>query len=201
VRIARELHDVVAHSLGVMTVQAGAARLVLDADPGRAEESLLSVEETGREALAEMRRLLGLLDLESSGTELEPQPTLLQVGALADQLRDAGLAVDLRVEGAARSLSPGVDLTAYRIVQESLTNVLKHAGSGTARVTVAYRSDTIEIEVEDDGHGRAQPAAGGHGLVGMRERAAMYGGTLVAGPRPLGGFAVRATIPFAEGAR
>ena len=198
-RIARELHDVVAHSVSVMVVQAGAAEEVLAAAPDRAREPLRSIQDTGRQALVELRRLLGVLRTDGSEAALAPQPGLDQVAALAAQVREAGVAVDLRVDGERDRVPAGVDLAAYRIVQEALTNVLKHAGASHAAVRVGYRPDLIELEIFDDGC--ATPATGqatngtGHGLIGMRERASLYGGVVEARPRPEGGFAVRARLP------
>jgi signal transduction histidine kinase len=198
-RIARELHDVVAHSVSVMVVQAGAAEEVLAAAPDRAREPLRSIQDTGRQALVELRRLLGVLRTDGSEAALAPQPGLDQVAALAAQVREAGVAVDLRVDGERDRVPAGVDLAAYRIVQEALTNVLKHAGASHAAVRVGYRPDLIELEIFDDGC--ATPATDqatngtGHGLIGMRERASLYGGVVEARPRPEGGFAVRARLP------
>jgi signal transduction histidine kinase len=194
-RIARELHDVVAHSVSVMTVQAGAARLLLEEDPGRAREPLVSVEETGREALAEMRRLLGILRADEQPAALAPQPGVADISALVEQLRAAGLPVDLVIGGDPRALPPGIDLAAYRVVQEALTNALKHAGAARAEVSIRYRPAALEVSVVNDGH-LATNGGGGHGLLGMRERVTLYGGELQAGPRPGGGYAVRATLPF-----
>ena len=198
-RIARELHDVVAHSVSVMVVQAGAAEEVLGADPGKAREPLRSVQDTGRQALMELRRLLGVLRTDDGAAALAPQPGLDQVSALAAHVREAGVAVELRVDGTRDKVPAGVDLAAYRIVQEALTNVLKHAGASHAVVRVGYRPDAIELEVLDDGHG---PLGGGHdgtgpgqGLIGMRERASLYGGLVEAQPRTEGGFTVRARLP------
>ena len=200
-RIARELHDVVAHNVSVVTVQAGAARRILRSDPERAAEALAAIELTGRQALAEMRRLLGVLRPEDAASEaLAPQPSVADVGVLVEQVRDAGLAVDLEVEGPRRDLPSGVDLSAYRIVQEALTNTLKHAGPARARVVVRYGTSALELEVSDDGRGMAEALAGvkgaGHGLVGMRERVALYGGQLSAGPLRGGGYLVRASLPL-----
>jgi signal transduction histidine kinase len=193
-RIARELHDVIAHSVSVMTVQAGAARLLLAGDPQRALEPLLAVEETGRQALAEMRRLLGVLRDDAGEPTLVPQPGLDDLPMLAATVREAGLEVEMAVEGTQRPLPAGVELAAYRILQEALTNTLKHAGAARAQVTVRYAPESVLLEVRDDG--RATTADGhGHGLLGMRERAALYGGELQAGPLPRGGFAVRARLP------
>ena len=199
-RIARELHDVVAHSVSVMVVQAGAAEEVLGADPAKARGPLRSVQDTGRQALVELRRLLGVLRTDDSEAALAPQPGLDQVALLAAQVREAGLAVELCVDGARDGIPAGVDLAAYRIVQEALTNVLKHASAAHAVVRVGYRPGIIELEVLDDGHGpRGVPGNGssgtGQGLIGMRERASLYGGALAAGPRAEGGFAVRARLP------
>ena len=193
-RIARELHDVVAHSVSVMTVQAGAARLLLDEDPARAREPLLAVEETGRQALAEMRRLLGILRAEERPAALAPQPGVADVDALVEQVRAAGLPVDVVVDGEPKPLPPGVDLAAYRVVQEALTNALKHAGAARAEVSIRYGESALEVAVTNDGHVRRN-GPGGHGLVGMRERVALYGGELEAGPRREGGYAVRAKLP------
>jgi signal transduction histidine kinase len=197
-RIAREMHDVVAHSLSVMVVQANAAEAMLDADPERARRPLAAVQQTGRGALTELRRMLGVLRvMADESPSLAPQPGLAGLDELARQMREAGLPVSVRVEGEPRSLPPGIDLSAYRIVQEGLTNALKHAGPATAEVLVRYGEREVEVEVRDDGRGR-EPASngGGHGLIGMRERVALYGGELAAGPRPEGGFALSARLPL-----
>ena len=194
-RIAREIHDVVAHSVSVMTVQAGAARMLLEEDPARAREPLLAVEESGRQALAEMRRLLGVLRGGDDAAALAPQPGMAQMEALIRQVRSAGLPVDLTAEGEERPLPPGVDLTAYRVVQEALTNVLRHAGAARAQVHVRYGPQVLELEVTDDGHVVPKNNHGGHGIFGMRQRVALYGGELEAGPRAAGGYAVRARLP------
>jgi signal transduction histidine kinase len=199
-RIARELHDVVAHSLSVIGVQAGAARLVLDADPDptRAREAVASIEATANHAMAEMRRALGILrDTERSGAALAPLPGLRQLPALLDQLRTAGLPVELTVEGSPRPLATSIDLSLYRIAQEALTNALKHARATRAEVTVCYAAHDVTVEVTDDGQG-PPPGSGpsaGAGTVGMRERVALFGGELRVGPRPQGGYAVRASLP------
>jgi signal transduction histidine kinase len=196
-RIARELHDVIAHCVSVMTVQAGAARLLLDDEPRRAFEPLLTVEETGRQALAEMRRLLEILRRDTTETGLAPEPGLVELRALVERCERAGLPVELAIDGEPETaLAPGVDLAAYRVVQEALTNAIKHAGPARARVTVRYAPQVLELEICDDG--RSQPGNGdhGHGLVGMRERLALYGGELEAGPRAGGGYAVHATFPL-----
>jgi signal transduction histidine kinase len=193
-RIARELHDVIAHSVSVMTVQAGAARLLLADDPQRAVEPLLAVEETGRQALAEMRRLLGVLRGDAGEPTLAPQPGLDDLPKLALTLREAGVEVEIAVEGRQRPLPAGVQLAAYRILQEALTNTLKHAGAARAQVTVRYAPESVLLEVRDDGR-TPQVDGQGHGLLGMQERAALYGGELEAGPMPGGGFTVRARLP------
>ena len=198
-RIARELHDVVAHSVSVMTVQAGAARMMLDGDPQRAVAPLLAVEETGRQALSELRRLLGILRADTEQSGLVPQPGLDDLPSLLDTVRDAGLPVVLEVSGAVRPVPPGLGLAVYRIVQEALTNTLKHAGASAVTVAVGYAAQRLTVEIRDDGRGTGGPRLGpsGHGLTGMRERAAIYGGTLEAGPPPGGnGYAVRATLPI-----
>lgn len=197
-RIAREMHDVVAHSISVMVVQAEAAEAMIDSDPARARRPLAAVQQTGRDALTELRRMLGVLrERAEEGAALAPQPGLAGLDDLARQVRDAGLPVTVRVEGAPRPLPPGIDLSAYRIVQEGLTNALKHAGPATAEVLVRYGERELELSVSDDGRGH-DPAAngGGHGLLGMRERVALYGGELAAGPRPQGGFALTARLPL-----
>jgi signal transduction histidine kinase len=193
--IARELHDVIAHSVSVMTVQAGAARLLLGDDSTRAREAILAVEQTGRQALAEMRRLLGILRGDEHETRLAPQPGISNIASLVEQLRRAGLPVDLIVEGDAQPLPPGVDLAAYRVVQEALTNALKHAGAARAEVLIRYGKTALELAITNDGHVRRN-GSGGHGLVGMRERVTLYGGEFHAGPRREGGYAVRATLPL-----
>ena len=192
-RIPRELHDVIAHSIGVMTIQAGAARLALEAEPGRSVEALRSVAGTGRQTLAEMRRLLGAV--ESDAAE---GPTLSNLGPLVEHYRSAGLPVEVDVDGPPKPLGAGLDLAAYRIVQEALTNSLKYAGPATARVVLRYTREALDLEIADDGDGSGAGTGSGHGLVGMRERAAIYGGRLEAGPRSTGGFAVRARLPLEE---
>jgi signal transduction histidine kinase len=198
-RIARELHDVIAHCVSVMTVQAGAARLLLADDPQRAVEPLLSVEETGRQALVEMRRLLEILRRDTTETGLAPEPGLAELRTLVESCEDAGLPVELAVFGKPETaLTPGVDLAAYRVVQEALTNAIKHAGPARAWVTIRHTGQALELEIGDDG--RATPTNGdhGHGLLGMRERLALYGGDLEAGPRTGGGYAVRARFPIEQ---
>ncbi len=197
-RIARELHDVIAHSVSVMVVQAAAAEEVLRKSPERALEPIRAVQDTGRQALAEMARLLGMLRRDGAELGLAPQPGLDDLAALVEQTRIAGLPVELRVEGVARPVPLGADLSAYRIVQEALTNARKHAGEARATVTVRYQTEALEIEVVDDGHAAGNGDGGGHGLVGMRERVALFGGELKAGPQPGGGFCVSAHLPLTE---
>ncbi|WP_446041243.1 sensor histidine kinase [Streptomyces sp. SID1121] len=205
-RIARELHDVVAHNVSVMVVQADGAAYVLDAAPDQAKQALETISTTGRQALAEMRRLLGVLRTGDTreGGEYVPQPDVDQIEDLVEQVRRAGLTVDFKIEGTARPLPSGVELTAYRIVQEALTNSRKHGGPDVgASVRLVYFDDGLGLLVEDDGRGAAHElyedggADGhGHGLIGMRERVGMVGGTLDAGPRPGGGFRISALLPL-----
>ena len=202
-RIARELHDVIAHNVSVMVVQADGASYTLDNDPARAREALAAISATGRQALAEMRRLLGVLRREEDGASSEraPQPGIGELGELLDQARGAGLPVSFTVEGDPQPLPGGVALAAYRIVQESLTNTRKHAGPvASASVLLRYSPDGVALTISDDGWGdlggTTLPGAAGHGLTGMRERVAVYGGSVTAGPRPGGGFEVVATLPL-----
>ena len=200
-RIARELHDVIGHSVSVMTVQASAVRRRLEPSQVVEREALQTVEAVGREALAEMRRMVGVLRRPEDGQDLQSPPGLAQVDRLAEQFRSAGLPVSLSVTGAARDLAPGLDLTAYRLIQEGLTNALRHARDlNGALVAIDYGKDQIELAVRDDGapaHGSAvnDAPADGNGLLGMRERVAVYGGSLVARQRPQGGFELVATLP------
>jgi signal transduction histidine kinase len=196
-RIARELHDAIAHNVSMMVVQAGAERRVLDGQQDATGEVLQTIEEIGRGALTEMRRLVGMLR-EGGEDQLSPQPGLGDLPRLAAQVREAGLPVELTVEGNQRPLPVGIELSAYRIVQEALTNALKHAGDATARVQVRYGDDTLELEIVDDGPGSVAPittAGGGHGLAGMRERVALYGGRIDTGHKAGGGFRVRVLLP------
>jgi signal transduction histidine kinase len=195
-RIARELHDIVAHSVTTMVVQAGAERRVLDDGQASTREALLSIEKTGREALAEMRRLLGMLRKDDEELALAPRPSMAHVDVLVDQVRAAGLPVKLRIEGRPVPLPPGVDLSAYRIVQEALTNALKHAGPAEATVTVRYGTHELRLEIADSGRGATDGHGGGHGLIGMRERVALYGGDLDAGSRAGHGYTVQARLPL-----
>ncbi|MEU7692334.1 histidine kinase [Microbispora hainanensis] len=198
-RIARELHDVVAHNVSVMVVQADGAGYAIDSDPEQARRAMQAISATGRQALAEMRRLVGVLrhDAGSPAEEYAPQPGVAQLGDLIEQVRASGLPTEFTVSGTARSLPEGEQLAVYRIVQEALTNALKHGGPGTrAWVEVTYGRREIELRISDDGRGAAAPRmVGGHGLIGMRERAAMYGGSVEAAPRMGGGFRVVARIP------
>jgi signal transduction histidine kinase len=194
-RIARELHDIVAHSVSVVVVQAQAGQRLVGVDDDRARETLGAIEESARGALSEMRRLLGLLrSVDEAGRE--PSPGLGDLGRLVAQVRDAGLDVTIDELGDARRLAPGVELAAYRVVQEGLTNVLKHSGGGTARVTIRHEADGIRVEVADDGGSAAPAEPGGHGLVGIRERIELYGGSLESGRQDTGGWVLRARLPL-----
>lgn len=198
VRIARELHDVVAHHVSVMGVQAGAARRVMARQPDKAAEALSAIETSSRQAVVELHRLLGFLRRNGEADDLAPQPGLAQLQDLAGSL-GGDLTVDLVIEGCAQPLSPSLEVSAYRIVQEALTNTRRHSGGATASVRVRYGNDTLEVEVVDDGPAAvARPAGadGGLGLIGMRERVSLHGGHLRTGPRPGGGFAVQATFPL-----
>jgi signal transduction histidine kinase len=195
-RIARELHDVVAHAISVIVLQARGGRRVLDAEPADAGEALATIERTGHEALEEMRRLLGMLRASDEQLALAPQPSLKELDRLVEQVQAAGLPVQVVIEGEPRELPPGVDLSAYRIVQEALTNALKHAGPARARVLLRYDADELELEIADDGAGSGDGPGSGHGLIGMRERVSVYGGELQAGRRPEGGYALRARLPL-----
>ncbi|MER7693204.1 sensor histidine kinase [Streptomyces sp. NPDC097610] len=194
-RIARELHDGIAHSMSVISVQAGFGRLVLDDRPQDARGALEAIETTGRETLVELRRMLGVLRDDTDDADLAPAAHLADLNRLAERTRRAGLRIDLAVTGHARPLPPGLEAAAYRIVQEAVTNVVKHADASTAHVTVAYGSGELTLTVIDDGSVRPAPGRTGRGLLGMRERVALYGGTLQAGPAAAGGFRVQARIP------
>jgi signal transduction histidine kinase len=195
-RIARELHDVIAHHVSMIVLQAGAERRVLGDANASTREVLETVEQSGRSALTETRRLLGMLRGDAN-EPLAPQPGLDDVPTLVGQLRDAGLPVELEIEGERRELPVGIELSAYRIIQEALTNSLKHAGNAQASVHVRYGPDSLELEIADDGAGGTVRAlGGGHGLVGMRERVALYGGRFDASRGPSGGFAVRVVLPI-----
>jgi signal transduction histidine kinase len=217
-RIARELHDVVTHNVSMMVVQAGAARRILGASPDEARSALLAIEESGRDAITELQHMLGLLTQPGGPAEvgpgattgsalMRPQPGLDQVRPLTERVTATGLPVELRVSGTPRALPPGMDLAAYRVIQEALTNVIKHAGKTSATVTLDYQGDALVVEVADNGMpgepaarhrgaaGALTPASGGHGLLGLRERVSLYGGELDAGSRPHGGWQVRARFP------
>jgi signal transduction histidine kinase len=200
-RIARELHDVVAHTMSVVAVHAGTGRMVADDDPAAAREALATIETTSRAALAEMRRMLGMLRGAESAARgaLVPAPGLGDLDALVADVVRSGITVDVRVDGHRGEVPAGVDLAAYRIVQEALTNVIKHAGRVRVTVAVRYTDDAVTVEVDDDGEEPLEspvPPTPGHGLVGMRERVAMYHGDLDVGRRPRGGFHVAARLPF-----
>ena len=195
-RIARELHDVVAHTLGVMVVQAGAQRLH-EAPGTPAHDALSSIERSGRQALIEMGRLVAMLRTDAESDVLVPQPGLGQLDALFARIRETGLDLEFVVEGAPRELAPGLDVSAYRIVQEALTNTLRHARSRRARVVIRWEPTALRIEVADDGIGPvAEAAQAGHGLLGIRERVALFGGALVTGRSDLGGYLLAATLPL-----
>ena len=200
-RIARELHDVVAHAVSVMVLQVGAVRHKLPDSLAEDRDALRSVERAGRTALAEMRRLLAAMRREGDEVEFVPQPGLDGLNALLDEVGRAGLPARLHVDGEPFPLPRGVDLSAYRIVQEGLTNALKHANASDADVTVRYRPDEVEIEVRDNGAGVAKNDGLGHGLVGVRERVKIYGGEMSAGTAPEGGFVLSTRLPIAEEAR
>lgn len=195
-RIARELHDVIAHSVSVMTVQAGAVRRLLHPEQERERIALEAIESTGREALTEMRRLVGLLRRQGATPEFSPQPSMRAVDVLVGTIHEAGLPVELAVEGEPTELAPGVDLAAYRVIQEALTNALKYAGPARAWVTVRWRDQELELEIANDGRSEVDGDGGGHGLVGLRERVALVGGSIDSGPRAGGGFVVTARLPY-----
>jgi signal transduction histidine kinase len=197
VRIARELHDIVGHSVSVMVVQAGVQRQLLDDDQTNTREVLRSIEQTGKEALAEMRRLVGVLRQQNESVELEPPASVEHLDGLVRRMGESGVPVRLRVECARVPLPPGVDLTAYRIVQEALTNTLKHAEAASAEVLLRYSADAVEVEVVDDGRLPRAENGTGHGLDGMRERVSLYGGEIQTGRLDGGGFLVRARLPLA----
>ncbi|WP_211771145.1 sensor histidine kinase [Kutzneria sp. CA-103260] len=195
IRIAHELHDVVAHHMSVISLQAGVAEYVLDSDREVARDALATVGDTSRAALADMRKLLAVLRVDDPGTQ--PQPGLSELDGLLDRLRGTGLPVELAVTGTRRPLPPGADLCAYRVAQESLTNVLKHAGPATARLDLDYGERTLTLKITDDGRGARARGTGepARGIVGMSERAELHGGVLTAGPRPEGGFVVVLRLP------
>ena len=201
-RIARDLHDIIGHTLNIIVVQAGAARAVFKSRPDKALESLSSIETTARQSLSDMERMLGLLrPPEAEAVPYAPELGLGQVNRLAEQFSDAGLRVDVNVAGEPQKLPMSLDLSAYRIVQEALTNVLKHAGPARARVAITYLAGKLELDIVDDGQGSSQDgngAGGGRGLLGMRERVSLFGGQLEVGPVKEGGFRVHASLPIEE---
>jgi signal transduction histidine kinase len=194
-RIARELHDVIAHTVSVMVVQAGAAEQVLEGENAAARAALASIRESGKGALLELRRLLAFIR-DDADAELQPQPSLTRLDDLVAGVETAGIHVEVTHQGVPRPLPPGIDQAAYRIVQEALTNTVKHAGPAHAAVCIGWEADAIVISVSDDGAGENGTVGSGHGLIGMRERAGLYGGELDAGPLAGGGFAVRARLPL-----
>jgi signal transduction histidine kinase len=196
VRIARELHDVVAHAISVIAVQADAASRFLRHDPARAQEPLATVQITARTALTEMRQLVGLLREDDSEAPLEPQPGVADLERLIEDAKQSGLPVELEIHGRPTTLPSTLDLAAYRIVQEGLTNVRKHAGPAHARVSIRYQPDNLDIEIRDDGHATDGSRTAGHGLVGVRERVGLLGGRIDVGPDAAGGFVLHACIPF-----
>ena len=200
-RIARELHDVVAHGMSVVVLQARGGRRMVNTQPERARQAFEDIEHVASDCLDEMRRLLGILRAvpDADLAPIAPQPTINELGALVARARDSGCRVEFAVVGEPRKLAPAIELSAYRIAQEALTNVLKHAPGSTAQIRLDYRPDALSIEVTDDGPGMHQ-ADSGHGLIGMRERAELYGGTLDAGNEPGGGFTVRAMLPIRDAA-
>jgi signal transduction histidine kinase len=197
-RIARELHDIVSHSISVIAIQTQAVRRRLGPDHAREARDLAAVETTAREALAEMRRLFGVLRSDGEVPDLTPQPGLGELERLLEQVRTAGMRVALEVEGEPDVLSPGADLAAFRIVQEALTNTLRHAGARDATVRLRYGADELEVVVEDDGVGPNGAASGGHGLIGIRERVSLYGGSVETSAREGGGFRLAARLPLRE---
>jgi len=199
-RIARELHDVVAHTMATINVQAGVAAHVIDQQPDQAAQALEAIKQASKEGLRELRGILNVLRQADEQDERSPAPRLAQLDKLVENATRAGLPTSVTVHGRARTLAPTVDLTAYRIVQESLTNALRYAGPTTARVTLSYTDDELHVEVLDGGRGRADgtPEGAGHGIAGMRERAEAVGGTLIAGPVPEGGFLVQARLPLSS---
>ena len=199
-RITRELHDIIGHTLNLIVIQAGAARAVFKSRPDEALESLNSIETTSRQSLSDMERMLGILrPPDAEVAPYGPQPGLGQVDRLAEQFTDAGLPVEVNVAGEPHKLPTSLDLSAYRIVQEALTNALKHAGPARARVAIAYLADRLELDIVDDGHGSGEDehdAGGGRGLIGMRERVSLFRGELNVGPAAEGGFRVHASLPL-----
>jgi signal transduction histidine kinase len=195
-RIARELHDVVAHAISLMVLQARGGRRMLADDPDETRHALDAIEHAGEQALVEMRRLLGLLRHGEGEPSLAPPPSLSRIEELVAGIRASGLPVEMAIEGDPVELPPGVDVSAYRIVQEALTNALKHAGPAHAKVTVTYGAEAVDLAIVDDGRGVPAVNGGGYGLAGMRERVAIYGGSLESGPGPGGGYALRVRLPL-----
>jgi signal transduction histidine kinase len=195
-RMARELHDVVAHSVSLIAVQAQAVQRLLEGEERAAREGIHSIERVARQTATEMRRLLGILGSQGDGAARDLLPGIAGLATLVEQVHETGLEVELRIEGEPVPLATGLDLSAYRIVQEALTNVLKHARASRVEVVVRYAGDRLELDVEDDGRGGDEHPGDGHGLAGMRERAAVFGGELTAGPLPGRGFRVRARLPI-----
>jgi signal transduction histidine kinase len=203
-RIARELHDMVGHALNLIVIQSGGAQRVFESRPELVRDSLAAIESTGRQALTDMERMLGMLRATDATEEaLSPQPGLSDVEVLAARVSEAGLPVEVTVEGTPAALPSSVDLSAYRIIQEALTNAIKHASAAHAGVNIRYGADSLELEIVDDGQGVSRESVsnngGGRGLIGMRERVALFGGELSAGPRPGGGFRVHARLPLGSG--
>jgi signal transduction histidine kinase len=193
-RIARELHDIISHGLGLVVLQAGVADQVLDRDPDRARQALAQIRQTGQEAIGELSTLVGLIR-ENLPTSADPQPTLADIERLVESTRAAGLEVHLHTQGPARPLPAAVELNAYRVVQEGLTNALKHAGRAKVNVLLHYLPNNLEIEIVDDGHATQRGSGGRHGLPGLRERVAVFGGRFEAGSQPEGGWRIRASFP------
>ncbi len=194
--VARELHDVIAHAVSVMVIQAGAARQVLRTSPDQAEQSMLAVESVGRDAMAELRRFLGALSDDDEAAGIAPQPGIAALPSLVDRVREAGLPASLEMDGDARPVPASLDMTVYRIVQEALTNALRYAREAATLVRLSWESDQLRVEILDEGPASAEGEGSGRGLVGMRERASLVGGRLEAGPRLGGGYAVRAWLPL-----
>jgi signal transduction histidine kinase len=200
-RLARELHDVIAHAVSVMVVQAQAAAAVLERDPTATKRALTSIESTGRQVIVELRRLLGILRERDGAVPVVAQPRLGAIDNLVEPLRRADLHVDVKVEGTPVGLPASLELSAFRVVQEGLTNVLKHAGARSVWLAIRYADDAVEVEVVDDGRGPSTQENPGHGLVGVRERVQLFGGSVEAGPRPEGGYRLWARLPTDNGTR
>jgi len=202
VRIARELHDVVAHHVSVMGIQAGAARKVLDKQPDKANEALSTIEVSSRQAISELHRLLGFLRPNNQVEGVSPQPSLKYLDTLVKEIRNSGLPVEIRIIGKEQTIPESIDLSAYRIIQEALTNIVKHAGPAKATVTLKYLPDMLELDISDNGKGKttnSEKKPGGRGIIGMKERASLHGGKLETGNMPGGGFFVRAKLPLDRG--